>query len=1180
MIDSGASISFMHQSLAQQHHFTIAPHHLDVSLADGSIHRSEHATRLVMQSSESHFEVQAFQLITLGNYPIILGMDWLRRHNPSIDWKEGVVTLDCAKAHRHSTLPAPALASMPRTLPNFHNSPRPNTFSPYKSITGPTRPQTLSTPQPDSLSTIEVSLITSEAFQQLAKDDETQVYMLDVSELADLATIDTNTPQKPKLPTKYEDFRDVFSKQEADKLPPHRPYDHVIPIRDGAEVPYGPVYSLSQKEIEALHDYIKDNLDKGFIRRSESPAGAPILFVKKKDGSLRLCVDYRGLNKITVPNRCPLPLIPETFDRLSRAKRFTKLDMRGAYNLLRIAEGEEWKTAFRCRYGHYEYRVMPFGLMNAPASFQSFVNDVFRDDLDNIMVAYQDDLLIYTEEDDDEAHTCDVRKILGKAREAKLSFKLEKCSFDQSSVDFLGFVISTQGIAMDPSRVQSIKEWTTPRSALDIQVFLGLANFYRRFVKDFSKIATPLTALLKKNVKFTWNTSAQAAFDELKSRLTSAPILRHFDHTKPCVIETDASDFALGAVCSQYDENDILHPIAYYSRKLLSSEVNYQIYDKELLAIVAAFKHWRHYLEFSTHSTEVLTDHRNLEYFMTTRNLSRRQVRWSETLSDFNFVIKYRPGSQNRAADALSRKDRPVGEGTTPFSKTTMTLLPPIRFANVIQALPLEPESEDITTMIKELIQEDEHFGPLYKEASTNPDACPEYTIRDGLLLYDGLVCVPASDEIKRHILEECHDSPAAGHFGIAKTHDLVGRTFHWPSMRSFVKRYVSGCDTCQRSKSSRHKPYGLLSPLPVPDKPWSSISVDFITQLPESNGYTAICVFVDRFTKMAHFVPTTDNVTAEGTVQLFMDRVFASHGLPDDVVSDRGVTFTSSFTQGIFKALNIEQNLSTAYHPQTDGQTERVNSILEQYLRCYVNYQQTNWSSLLPMAEFSYNNATHSSTATTPFYANLGYHPRFTVRMPRVSKNNRPLADRIQAMKDLHSEMKFHIETAIETHARYYDTKVCPQPDFNIGDSVWLDARHLRTDRPSKKLDYKRTGPYKIIERVNNRSFRLQLPPSMKVHPVFHVSLLERHSPDTIPGRTIEPPPPIIVGGEPEYEVEEILNSRIEKGKLWYRVHWKGYPKSDRSWEPASFINNCPDLLRSFHEENPSKPGPLGDRP
>jgi Integrase zinc binding domain/Chromo (CHRromatin Organisation MOdifier) domain/Integrase core domain len=474
------------------------------------------------------------------------------------------------------------------------------------------------------------------------------------------------------------------------------------------------------------------------------------------------------------------------------------------------------------------------------------------------------------------------------------------------------------------------------------------------------------------------------------------------------------------------------------------------------------------------------------------------------------------------------------------------------------------------------LLPTDPIFGPLFAHHSANQDPESPYSVKDDLLLYEGLVCVPDNPELKRLILQECHDSPMAGHFGITKTFDLVSRTFHWPGLRKYVSDYVGGCDICQRSKSSNHKPYGLLQPLPIADRPWASISVDFITQLPDSNGFSAICVFVDRFTKMAHFAPTTDSVDAEGTVQLFLERVFSAHGLPDDVTSDRGTTFTSQFTQSVFKALHIEQNLSTAFHQRTDGQTERVNSVLEQYLRCYINYQQTNWSSLLPIAEFAYNNTIHSSTKTTPFFANFGYHPKFTVTVPRVSKNNVPLADRIKSLQDLYADMKENIKIASERHAPYFNAKVMAQPDFQVGDQVWLDARNLRTSRPAHKLDYKRIGPYSITAKIGTRSYRLDLPKSMKIHPVFHVELLEKYRKDPIPGRTPIPLPPVIVDGEKEYVVESILDSRLYRGKLQYFIHWRNYPVSARTWEPEENVRNAPQPIERFHKAHPKKPGPL----
>jgi len=399
--------------------------------------------------------------------------------------------------------------------------------------------------------------------------------------------------------------------------------------------------------------------------------------------------------------------------------------------------------------------------MNAPGTFQAFVNDVLRDFLDDFVVVYLDDILIYSE--NPEEHTAHVKKVLQRLEAAGISLKLEKCAFDQEEVHFLGFVIGVNGISMDPAKVAAIKEWATPKTVLEIQIFLGLANFYRRFVKNYSKIAAPLTALLKKNAKFVWSAAAQEAFEELKSRLMSGPILRHYDHTKACVIEPDASDYALGAICSQYGEDGLLHPVAYYSRKLLPAEMNYQIYDKELLAIVCAFKHWRHYLEFSASATEVLTDHRNLEYFTTTRHLSRRQVRWSEVLSDYNFIIKYRPGSLNGAADALSRRDKPEGGGTAPLDKTAMTLLPPIQFLNNIQVLPLLPEDPDIQDKIRALLPDDPIFGPILLKNTDTQDPESPYSVQDGLLLREGLVCVPDNQELKKMILQECHDSPMLG---------------------------------------------------------------------------------------------------------------------------------------------------------------------------------------------------------------------------------------------------------------------------------------------------------------------------------------------------------------------------------------------------------------------------------
>jgi hypothetical protein len=1145
LVDSGATMSFVDPTFAEQAGLPFAEKPLRVTLADGrEITSSRSSTVPMAIKGTQHQEYIELQQVPLSHYPVILGLSWLRAHNPVINWMDGTINMNCVESHYQPLEINATTQLIQQRCPTV------------------------------------VELDHGANFYRTVRQEKTEIFMIHPGHREEKTLVEEDSSPEPmdmettvELPSCYQEFASVFSKSEGDKLPPHRDCDHTMPLMEGSTVPYGPIYRLSTMELETLHDYIQENLARGFIQPSESPAGAPVLFVKKKDGSLRLCVDYRGLNKITTPNRCPLPLISETLDRLNTGVIFTKLDMRGAYNLIRIAEGEEWKTAFRTRYGHFEYRVMPFGLTNAPATFQAFVNNVLREYLDHFVVVYLDDILIYSPSA--AQHNAHVMSVLQKLKDAQLSLKLEKCQFGVPQVQFLGFVISKDGITMDPEKISAVVEWPTPQNPRDIQVFLGLANFYRRFIKDFSKISLPLTALLKKSATFSWNELTENAFLRLKARIISNPILCHYDPLKPCFIETDASDFALGAVCSQNDENGTPHPIAFYSRKLIPAEINYQIYDKELLAIVAAFTHWRHYLEFSQHTTIVITDHKNLEYFNTTRNLSRRQVRWSEILSDYNFIIQYRSGKANGAADALSRRDNPLEEGAA--AKTTpMTLLDSKIFVNNIVGTTMEPSDQGIISGIKSLVPQDHWLGPIHEALTKNQDNewLKDFSLVDGLVLYKGLICVPNDETIKQSILEEYHDLPAAGHFGVAKTFELVTRNFHWQGIRKYVKKYVSGCDVCHRNKSYHHKPYGMLSPLPIPDGPWQSVSVDFITQLPESNGHTAICVFVDRFSKMALFVPTTNEINAEGTAALFMEYVFAHFGLPRNLISDRGSTFTSKFFQALMKRLQVENYYSTAFHPQSDGQTERINSILEQYLRCYINHRQSNWSSYLCLAQFAYNNSKHSTTDMSPFYAILGYDPTLSIHMNPTSVFRTPADQRAQEIKETLENVKFNIALANEEHEHYYNKKVILPPKLEPGDKVWLSSKNIKTSRPTKKLDHRNLGPFSIIEAVGARSFKLDLPKTMKIHPVFHVNLLEKYTQDEIPGRIPVALPPVEVEGESEFEVEAIVDSKVVRKKLQYLIHWKGYTVMDRTWEPAANLAHSEDLISRFHQTHPDRPG------
>ena len=475
------------------------------------------------------------------------------------------------------------------------------------------------TPTSDAPKSVpQVSVVNAAAFARACRLPGSESFTLNLSATSVLGratSVSGTPPDLSGVPPEYHEFADVFSKTKADILPEHRPYDLKITLEEGATPPLGPIYSLSKIELDTLRDYIEENLRSGFIRPLNSPCGAPVLFIKKKDGSLRLCVDYRGLNKITRKDRYPLPLVLDLLDALRKARIYTKIDLRHAYNLVRIAPGDEWKTAFRTRYGSFEWLVMPFGLSNAPAAFQRFVNEVFADLLDVCVVVYLDDILIYSDNPDE--HRAHVREVLRRLRKHHLYARTDKCEFHAESVEYLGYILSREGLTMAESKIKAILDWPEPRKVRDIQSFLGFANFYRRFIHNYSEIVLPLTRLTRKGVPWDFDQKCRDSFNALKSAFTSAPVLHHWVPDHQITVETDASDYAIAGILSITSDSGELHPVAYHSRTLSGAELNYDTHDKELLAIFEAFKTWRHYLEGSATPIDVVTDHKNLEYFST-----------------------------------------------------------------------------------------------------------------------------------------------------------------------------------------------------------------------------------------------------------------------------------------------------------------------------------------------------------------------------------------------------------------------------------------------------------------------------------------------------------------------------------------------------------------------------------
>lgn len=1096
LIDSGATGNFIDSRYVQSMKLETFPiqNPINVLTIDGRLLSSGAITcqsKIEQFYIDNHVEDLTLNVINSPSYHIILGLPWLQKHNPSIDWK---------------------------------------------------------------LKTIEFPSVYC---KQYCKDFESNEIM---------------------IPREYKNYQSVFSSKQANTLPPHRPYDLTIDLIPNAKPRSGRVFELSENELRILRDYISEQLEKGFIRPSKSPYGFPLFFVPKKDGSVRPVVDYRELNKVTISNSYPLPLISEILNRLAKAKIYSKLDLKGAYNLVRIKEGDEYKTTFVTKYGSYEYLVMPFGLKNAPACFQNMMNHIFKDILDKYCVVYLDDILVYS--DNLEEHINHVKNVLNILQNNNLCLKLEKCEFHKDMVDFLGYRISSSGITMDPSKLTSILQWDYPKSKRDIQVFLGFANFYRRFIKDYSLIAKPLTDSLKDSERFECNEGARKAMDELKNKFTTAPILIHPNLEKQFFIEADASDYAIGSVLMQIGNDNELHPIAFYSRKASPAEINYTIHDKELLAIKASFEEWRHFLIGTIEPVIVYSDHKNLEYFLSSRKLNRRQARWVIFLADFNFKICFRSGTSQTQADALSRQSslRPKdGDDVSSIQENPLISKSQILNESINATLAISSVINNFKELLKESYQEDELFKRI-----KNGEKQKNYSIKDNMLYYKDKLVV-SSSELQVELLKQYHDSPTSGHLGRKRTMDLISRHFWFPRMKEIIHRYVKTCEICQRIKASRHKPYGLLVQRNIPARPWLVVTLDFITDLPVSSGYSSILTVVDTFSKMAHFIPCSGkNVSAKETTILFLNNIIRIHGIPEQVISDRGPQFASRFWKELFLLLGTKVSLSSAYHPQSDGQSERVNQIIEQYLRAYVNYQQNNWVSYLTLAEIAYNNAMQESIRTSPFYCNYAFHPKFDfllgnpVSITSSLPNVQDIASRLQSV---YSRVSQSIQRSLELQKKQSDKKRLEPPQLQVGDLVMLNAKNIKTLRPCAKLDFKKLGPFKLLRKINNVTWKLQLPPSMKLSNSFHISLLEPYHASTFIDRPAHSSYPIIVDDQEEYAIEYIVDSRIKDGKLQYLVHWLGYPESERSWEPKENLvtENCQNQrVNEFHENFPNKPGPL----
>ncbi|KAF8755411.1 hypothetical protein RHS01_05099 [Rhizoctonia solani] len=742
------------------------------------------------------------------------------------------------------------------------------------------------------------------------------------------------------LPTQYHEFARVFGKEEFKVLPPHREYDISIDLLPDAKLSPGPIYGMTDAESRALKQHIDKELATGKIRPSTSSTGAPVMF----------------LNKVTHKNVYPLPRQDDLMAKLRNAKLFTKLDLCWGYNNVRIKEGDEWKTAFRTKYGLFEYLVMPFGLTNAPAAFQHFMNDLFRDLIDVTVVIYLDDILIFSE--DPEKHLEHVREVLSRLMKNQLFCKLSKCHFHVTTVNYLGIVISPAGFSMDQKKIEAVTSWPQPKT-------------FR---------SSPSSQSHKKGDPMVLGNPRRGSLSGVEVPSHPLPGPNPFKPSSP----------------------------------LLPGD----------------------------------------------RCVRRKQLG--------------KPDALSRRADYVESTQDPE------------VMLPAKVFANTSK------EESEIVTEICSRLKEDPSIEPIIQFLTEDAENAPP-SIRKAYQDYDW----------EEDLLWEFHNSPLAGHPGQQRTLELLSCNYWWPGMKSSAKEWVKCCPTCQ-ANCCAHNPVIALKPLEVPPFPFHTISYDFITGFPKSEGHDAILVVVDLFSKLGHFIPTSKKVSAKGLADLFVSHIWKLHGLPVKTISDWGTSFTGKFLRALYQQLGIKPSFTSAYHPESDGQTERVNQFIKFYLRSYVAADHSDWVKWLPLAEYAYNNAKHSATGKTPFKLIYGRNP---IMNPSNIPANVPEADLVaDTLAREWKEAEAALRMSKEQMARDKGTV----PEYLIGEKVWLDGKKVELRTNSNKLDPKQLGPFKGT----------RIPKS------------------TISRKT----PPETIEGEEEYEVEQIIDSKRQRGKWFYLIKWKGY--------------------------------------
>lgn len=880
---------------------------------------------------------------------------------------------------------------------------------------------------------------------------------------------------------------------------------------------------------EVAEKLVSDMAQQGLIEKSFSPWSSALVLVRKKDNSMRCCVDYRSLNSITKKDSYPIPRIDDTLDALIGAKWFSTLDLKSGYHQVEVAEEDRPKTAFTSGSKLWQFRVMPFGLCNAPATFQRLMEIVLADLHWKILLVYLDDVIVYADSFQREAER--LKQVFDRFRSSRLKLNPKKCFLFQQKVEYLGHQISEKGVETSPEKVTAVADWPTPSNKKQLRSFLGFCAYYRRFVKNFASIAAPLHSISAEQNEFVWSQECAKAFSELKQALTSTSVLSYPDPTRPFIVDADASNCGIGSVLSQ-EVDGVERVVAYHSRTLSKQERNYCVTRRELLAVVDAVKHFHHYLYGAPFM--IRTDHSALRWLKSLKDPEGQMARWLARLEQYNYDIQYRQGERHMNADGLSR--RPCSNeckqcGITSEKRrcrvarsTNIAPKKDHQYATLADGHQDESDLEKIS--VPALLERDADLKPIlcglregrkptWEEIETfSPDTKHYWEqwdllrLRNGMLerrweTADGrtrwLMIVPR--KMRAAVLKESHDAVTAGHFGMKKTLQSLRQRFYWTGMRRDAEEWCRTCSVCCAKKGPKSRPRAPLQ-VRLVGEPMARVAVDIAGPLPlTSSGNRYILVAMDYFTKWpeAYPIPNQEAVTVARTL---VDGFFTRFGMPLELHSDQGRNFESAVFKETCKLLGIRKTRTTPLHPESDGMVEKFNWTLGQELAKFCGNNPDEWDLSLPMLIMAYRAAEHETTGYTPASLMLGRDLRMPVDIslgrPPVDENDGMSTTYAmnlrQRLQDVHQIVRNRLHLAAGTMKKRYDSKTS-QELLSPGDEVWL-YNPVRKKGVCPKLTSDWEGPYRVLDRLSDVTYRIQKDQGKKK--IVHFNRLWKIKPTT----------------------------------------------------------------------------------